>query len=148
MVQRLFGTIVAVASCLVAASPAQAIVCYVVYNRAENVIYQDTYPPVDMSSAGTAQRDAMRYRGEHLTFGDVNACPTVVFVFGSGGAMELRVDEVVAGMPVRSLSGAPPTGVMSRGASGTAWSGTQPVAESAAAGAPKAVPKAAPKTGN
>ena len=104
MQPRLFGTIVAVASCLVAATPAQALICYVVYNRSENVIYQNTYPPVDMSAAGRPQRDAMRARGEHMTFGDVNSCPTVVFVFGSGGSIALNVDDVVAGLPVRSFS--------------------------------------------
>ena len=141
----LFGLIVACASCVVAATPAHALICYVVYNRSENIVYQDTYPPVDMSTAGTAQRDAMRARGEHLTFGDVRQCPTVVFQFGQGGTADLRVDEVVAGMPVRSLSGAPPTGVISRGASGTAWAPASSGSESGAAGAPKAAPKAGAK---
>lgn len=95
----------AFASCIVAASPAQAVICYVVYDRNENVIYQDSYPPVDMSNAGAAQRDALRARGEHLTFGDINACPRVVFLTGSGGTTDLRVDEVVTGLPVRTISG-------------------------------------------
>jgi len=68
----LFGLILASASCIVAASPAQAIICYVIYDRGENVIYQSTYPPVDMSNAGAPERDALRRRGDHLTFGDVN----------------------------------------------------------------------------
>lgn len=84
---------------LFAASPAQAVICYVVYDRSENVIYQNTYPPVDMSSAGIPERDAMRARGEHLTFGDVNACPTMVFLAGTAGSIAPTLDEVVAGMP-------------------------------------------------
>jgi len=91
-------------TCLAAATPADALICYVIYDRSENVIYQDTYPPVDMSNAGQAQRDAMRARGEHMTFGDVRNCPTVVFLV-PGGSAELRVDELVAGLKVRTISG-------------------------------------------
>ena len=141
----LFGLFVACASCVVAATPAHALICYVVYNRSENIVYQDTYPPVDMSAAGAAQRDAMRARGEHLTFGDVRQCPTVVFLFGQGGSADLRVDEVVAGMPVRSLAGAPPTGIISRGASGTAWAPASSGQEAAPAGVSKTAPKVGAK---
>ncbi len=91
--------LLASAASLFGASSAQALICYVIYDRGENVIYQNTYPPVDMSSAGTPERDAMRARGEHLTFGDVNACPTIVFLTGTAGSSELLVDDVVAGMP-------------------------------------------------
>jgi hypothetical protein len=144
----LFGTIVACASCIVAASPADALICYIVYNRSENIVYQDTYPPVDMSNAGLAQREGMRARGEHMTFGDTGTCPQVVFVFGQGGTTDLRVDEVVAGMPVRNLLGAPPTGVISRGASGTAWSpGDAAGSQAAPAAAPKAAGKSTLKSG-
>lgn len=100
----LLGMILASGAGLVAANTAQAVICYVVYDRSENVIYQDTYPPVDMSSAGTAARDAMRARGEHLTFGDVYSCPTVVFLTGVGGSTDVRMEDVVGGMPA---SGAP-----------------------------------------
>ena len=50
-------------------------ICYVIYDRNENVIYQSTYPPLDMSNAGYPQREALRARGEHLTFGDVPQLP-------------------------------------------------------------------------
>ena len=101
----LFGLSLVCASCIVAASPAHALICYVIYDRNANVIYQDTYPPVDMSNAGYAQREALRARGEHLTFGDISACPRVVFLTGSGGTRDLSVDEVVAGLPVRQIPG-------------------------------------------
>ena len=101
----LLRLIIAIASCIAAASPAHALICYVVYDRSENVIYQSTYPPVDMSNAGYPQREALRARGEHLTFGDSNECPRVVFLTGSGGTSDLRVDEVVTGLPVRTVSG-------------------------------------------
>ena len=34
----------------------------------------------------SAQREAMRARGEHMTFGDVTQCPTVVFLFGQAAS--------------------------------------------------------------
>ena len=102
---NLFGLILASALCVAAAGPAQAIICYVIYDRNENVVYQNTYPPVDMSNAGQAQRDALRARGEHLTFGDIPQCPNVVFLTGVGGMSDIRVDDVVAGLPVRTISG-------------------------------------------
>jgi len=105
MRRRLFGLILAGAACIAGASPAHAIMCYVVYDRGANVIYQSTYPPMDMSNAGYAEREALRARGEHLTFGDVPKCPTVVFLTGAGGTSELRVDEVVAGMSARAMPG-------------------------------------------
>ena len=105
MRRRLFGLILAGATCIAVASPALAIQCYVIYDRSANVIYQSTYPPLDMSNAGYPQREALRARGEHLTFGDVPKCPTVVFLTGTGGTSELRVDEVVAGMSARAMPG-------------------------------------------
>ena len=102
---RLFGLVLGAVASVAAASPAHALICYIIYDRNENVIYQSTYPPMDMSSAGFAQREALRLRGEHLTFGDIEKCPTVVFLTGTGGSSELRVDDVVAGMSVRNIPG-------------------------------------------
>jgi hypothetical protein len=101
---KLFRLMLASALCVAAAGPAHAVICYVVYDSNENVIYQSSYPPVDMSNAGIPQRDALRARGEHLTFGDIPQCPTVVFLTGVGGMSNIKVDDVVAGIPVRSFS--------------------------------------------
>jgi hypothetical protein len=106
----LFVLTLVCASCIVAASPAHALMCYVIYDRNANIIYQDTYPPLDMSNAGYAQREALRARGEHLTFGDVKACPRVVFLTGSGGTGNLNVDDVVAGMQVGNIPGTSASG--------------------------------------
>ena len=99
MQPRLFGLIFASASCLVAASPASALICYQVYNRSESIIYQNTYPPVDMSSAGLPAREAMQRRGEHMTFGDIAECPTLEFLTGSGGIDDMGLDKVLAQLP-------------------------------------------------
>jgi hypothetical protein len=107
---RLPALILAGMTCIAAATPAHAVICYVIYDRNENVIYQSTYPPLDMSNAGYPERDALRARGEHLTFGDVAQCPTVVFLTGAGGTSELRVDEVVGGMSARNFPGTQASG--------------------------------------
>ena len=39
-----------------AAADARAVTCYVVFDRTDNVVYRDTFPPVDLSDAGKAQR--------------------------------------------------------------------------------------------
>jgi hypothetical protein len=73
-----------------------------------------------MSSTGTAARDAMRARGEHLTFGDSVSCPTLVFLADSGSGGSLNLDEVLAGMPAHGsteIAGVgKASGVASRGA--------------------------------
>ena len=112
MRSRLFGLVLGAFGFVAATSPAHALICYVIYDRNENVIYQSTYPPLDMSNAGYPQREALRARGQHLTFGDVPKCPTVVFLTGTGGSSDLRVDEVVAGMSARNIVGTTATATM------------------------------------
>ena len=125
-------------TCIAAATPADALICYVIYDRNENVIYQSSYPPLDMSNAGYPERDALRARGEHLTFGDVANCPTVVFLTGVGGTSDLRVDDVVAGMSTRNVAGTKAVGTTS-GLPGTAraTSARAPAATSAPAAKPR-----------
>jgi hypothetical protein len=125
MRSRLIELVFVCAACVAATSPARAVICYVIYDRGENVIYQSTYPPLDMSNAGYDQREALRTRGEHLTFGDVDRCPTVVFLTGSGGTRDLRVDDVVAGMPARTMLGATASGATASGATVRTPAGVQ-----------------------
>ncbi|MEO6927975.1 MAG: hypothetical protein ABI190_02320, partial [Casimicrobiaceae bacterium] len=79
------------------AIPAAAGPCYVVLDKAQNVIYQSPQPPVDLSVQGHAARDAMRRRGEFMEMFDSQAC-----VERSGrsvsGKGEASVDEIVAGI--------------------------------------------------
>ena len=79
-------------------APAQAITCNIVYDRNDNAIFQDTYPPIDLSARGQAERDAMYKRGEHLIVMETDRCPAIQFLTGSGGNTSLSVDEVIAGM--------------------------------------------------
>ena len=89
-----------------APGPAAALTCYFVSDRNDNVIYRDTYPPVDLSDQGAAERDRLRRRGDHLIAMESDRCPTLEFFTGRAGSPSLNVDQVVAGMPVRKAEGA------------------------------------------
>ena len=78
---------------------AQANNCYFVYDRADNMIYRDQQPPVDMSDRGIANRDAMRRRGEYLLFVDTEKCAPIAFLTGPGTPGTLTVDQIVGGFP-------------------------------------------------
>jgi hypothetical protein len=82
---------------------AHALTCYVVFDRSDNVIYRDHYPPVDLSEAGRAEREAMRSRGEFLLFMESDQCPRIEYFTGSAGTVSLRLEEMLApsGQPPR-----------------------------------------------
>ena len=87
-----FASLVTAGLCL-ASGAADALTCYVVLDRTENTIYRDVFPPVDLSDAGRAERDAMRSRGEFLMFLESDQCPRLEFFTGAGGTVSLRLDE-------------------------------------------------------
>jgi len=96
-----------------ASGPGSALMCYQIVDRTETLIYQDTFPPVDLSDAGAPQRDQMRVRGEQMIVAESEKCPRLEFFTGNAGSPALSIDAVVAGMNARSLqpSGAAgPTG--------------------------------------
>ena len=89
---------------------AQAITCYVVYDRSDNVTYRDVYPPVDLSDAGRAEREAMRRRGEFLMFLETDQCPRIEYFTGAAGSIGVQLDRTVAegNAPAAAASGAAP----------------------------------------
>jgi hypothetical protein len=98
----------ACAACAVVLSaPAAGLTCYTVLDRNDNVVYRDTYPPIDLSDQGAAERDRLRQRGEHLIAAESDRCPAIEFFTGSAGSAALQVDQVVDGMPARKAVGAP-----------------------------------------
>jgi len=86
----------ALAAGLCAAGDASAVTCYVVFDRTENVLYRDVYPPVDLSEAGRPERDAMRARGEFLLFMESDVCPRLEFFTGAAGNVALRLDQTLS----------------------------------------------------
>lgn len=78
------------------AAEAQALTCFVVLDRSDNVIYRDVYPPVDLSDAGNAEREAMRRRGEFMLFMESEQCPRLEFFTGSAGTVGLRLEQTLS----------------------------------------------------
>jgi hypothetical protein len=91
--------------CAALSGPAAAITCYTVLDRNDNVIYRDTYPPVDLSDQGAAERERLRRRGDHMIAMESDRCPTIEFFTGNAGSPSLNVDQVVDGMTVRKSEG-------------------------------------------
>ena len=82
--------------CALAAAEAQALTCFVVMDRSDNVIYRDVYPPIDLSDAGNAEREAMRRRGEFLMFMESEQCPRLEFFTGAAGSVGLRLEQTLS----------------------------------------------------
>ena len=119
-----------------APGPAAALTCYFIIDRNDNVTYRDTFPPVDLSDQGAADRLRMRNRGEHMLAMDSERCPGIQFFMGNAGTTTLNVDQVVSGMPVRGIPGA--------SGGGNEVTPAVPTADFAAPGRPAAARPAAP----
>ena len=103
--QKLWIMIAAVAAVAAVPGVANAIVCYTLLDKGDNVLYQDSAPPIDMSDSGAALRRGMRQRNEYLMIYEVDTCPPVVAVAGSTGYRAATVDEIVSGMRAYATSG-------------------------------------------
>jgi hypothetical protein len=91
-------TMLAVALAATAAAPANAVICYTLLDRSDILLYRSSVPPVDMSDAGAAQRDALRRRNQYLMVAEVTSCQTVAAAAGTSGYHPATVDEIVAQM--------------------------------------------------
>jgi hypothetical protein len=89
---------------LVAAAPAAAITCYQILDRSDNVVYRGTLPPIDLGDKGSAERQALRQRGQHLIAMEVDRCIGVEYFTGAAGSATLTVDQIVGGIQMRGLS--------------------------------------------
>src|SRR4051812_17871056 len=94
---RLSQAIVATAV-IAAALPAVASNCYVIVDRANEVIYQSPAPPVDLSDDGLATRNAMRAQGQQLIAMDTENCPSIDRTRAGNSSSPASVEEIVAGM--------------------------------------------------
>jgi hypothetical protein len=80
------------------AAPAAASNCYVIVDRSNEVIYQGTAPPIDLSDEGASERDALRQRGQQLITLDSERCPAIDRAQIAGKGAPASVEEIVAGM--------------------------------------------------
>jgi hypothetical protein len=81
-----------------AALPAAAAPCYVVYDRADAVIYRDYTPPFDLSDGKAPERAMMRQQGQHLLIAEFDNCDPVGFISPTTGATTATVEEIVNGV--------------------------------------------------
>ena len=88
----------AIAAVIGVSAPAAALNCYLIVDQANEVIFQDTTPPIDLSDEGAPARDALRARGQQLVAMDTERCPGIdrARIIGKGGPA--TVDEIIAGM--------------------------------------------------
>jgi hypothetical protein len=121
-----FGLFVGAASV-----PADAMVCNIVLDRNDQVIYRDVTPPLDLSDGGSRARAAMRQRGEYLMVIDTDRCAQVVPRTDNSSAAS--VEDIVAGMrPYMGRGGGRPTsGGASAGGAGSTVRTPAPTAASA-----------------
>jgi len=73
---------------------ASAVTCYLVLDRNDNVVYQDIYPPVDLSDEGAAERKAMRARNEHMIAMETDRCAPLEFVGGAGTGPRINLENM------------------------------------------------------
>jgi hypothetical protein len=90
------------AALAMSAGTADAVTCYMLFDRFDNVVYRNTVSPIDLSDQGAAARAALRQRGEYLLVMDSDRCPPVTFVFGAAGSKTLSIDETVGGFPAEN----------------------------------------------
>ena len=90
------------------AAPASAVTCYRLLDRNDNVVYQDIYPPVDLSDGGAAEREVLRSRGEHLIAMEVDRCPMLQFLMGDAGRQRLDFDQISEGTTLPRAAKVPP----------------------------------------
>ena len=110
---------------------ASAITCYTVLDQSNATIYQDTQPPLDLSSeGGAAAREKLRARKEFLTISDADRCPVIAAPPGATGYKPATVDEIVAG--IREYATAQP-GTTSAPSKGGARAAPAPARSSAPA---------------
>ena len=80
------------------AAPASAAVCYALVDRTNEVTYQATLPPVDLSDEGKAAREALRAQGQQLIAMDTEQCPPIDRGRNGATNRSATVEEIVAGM--------------------------------------------------
>jgi hypothetical protein len=96
IMRRIWFYAAALGVAIASAIPAQAMVCNIVFDRNDQVIYRDVSPPLDLSDGGARARAAMRQRGEYLMVIDTDRCARVAPATATSGTAS--VEEIVGEM--------------------------------------------------
>ena len=89
------------------AAPASAVVCYTLLDSSDSVLYRGYEPPVDMSAAGAAAREALRQKKQFMMISYVDDCLLVSTSRWEGGTTA-SVEEIVSG--IRPFASGAPSG--------------------------------------
>ncbi len=89
--------VISLAAVLVAlaATPALAAPCYVIYDRNDTVVYRDYEPPFDLGNPKAPERAMMRRQGQHLMVAEFENCNPVGYISAATGGTTATVDEIV-----------------------------------------------------
>ena len=131
---RKLWIIVAALAAAALPSAANAIVCYTLLDKGDNVLYQDSVPPLDMSDTGKTQRAASRQRNEYLLVYEMESCPSVAAAAGSTGYRPATVEEIVSGMRAYATAGRGPTAGAGRIGGGVTAAPAAPATRSSSTG--------------
>src|SRR4029079_4930668 len=74
---------------------ATAAPCYIIFDSNDAVIFRDIESPIDLSSAGAAERAALRQRGQHLLVAEFENCYPVGYISPVTGFTATSVDDIV-----------------------------------------------------
>ncbi len=89
-----FGVMAALAA-MGSIGAATAAPCYVIFDRNDVVIFRDEVPPFDLSDPKSAERAALRQRGQHLLIAEFEKCNPVGYISSTTGGTTATVDEIV-----------------------------------------------------
>jgi hypothetical protein len=78
-----------------AATPAVAAPCYIIYDRNDAVVYRDYDPPFDLDNPKAPERAFMRRQGQHLMVAEFENCNPVGYISAVTGGTTASVDEIV-----------------------------------------------------
>ena len=131
---RKLWIIVAALTAVAFSGAANAIVCYTLLDKGDNVLYQDSVPPLDMSDTGKTQRAASRQRNEYLLVYEMESCPSVAAAAGSTGYRPATVEEIVSGMRAYATAGRGPTAGAGRIGGGVTAAPVAPATRSSSTG--------------
>jgi hypothetical protein len=113
------------------APAASGMTCYLVLDRNDNVIYQDIFPPLDLSDAGDAERKAMRARNEHMIAMETDRCPRLELVAGQG-AGRINLEQMSEPMTLKPSSDADNAPAITRSGGAPAPAKAKPAAKAPA----------------
>jgi hypothetical protein len=87
-------TLACCSAALLVTPDASAVTCYLLIDANDNVVYQDIYPPYDLSDSGAEERKASRARNEHMIAMETDRCQRLELIAGPGVGLRINLEEM------------------------------------------------------